>query len=318
MKPWLDEVEIQVSSGKGGNGCESYFYRADRKRVPNGGAGGRGGDVFFRANPNLSSLAHFRPRQRFAAESGAPGSSNNKRGHDGAALELEVPCGTLIVNELHELRIRDLVSPAEEICLARGGRGGSGNSVGRSARQGLAGERFDVRLDLRLAADVALVGTPNCGKTTLLNALTGAHARVGDYPFTTREPQLGSYETAGYRRLTFMELPGLVQGSSEGRGIGNRFLKHLERVRLVIFLLDPENPFGARLPACYDRLVEEVRRFDQRYLQLERLLAVSKADRLTAAARWRRAGEQPLAVSALKGTGLQDLRRAIDERWEQP
>ncbi len=312
MKYWLDDVEIQISSGKGGKGCASHFRRADHKRVPNGGAGGRGGDVTLRALSTLGTLGAFRPDQRFVAESGAPGSSNKKRGHDGEGLIVEVPCGTLVVNEHHELRVRDLASAGDEVCVARGGRGGWGNADGRTAQPGLPGETFHLRLDLRIPADVALVGTPNSGKSTLLNALTGAHSRVGDYAFTTRELQLGSYETADYRRLALMELPGLLQGSFEGRGIGNKFLKHLSRVRLIVFVLDPENPFGYDLQTCYDVLLEEVRRFEPRSLELAQLAVVSKADRLTAALRWRRKREHPIEVSALEGTGMAQLRHAID------
>ncbi|TAM72112.1 MAG: GTPase ObgE [Chloroflexota bacterium] len=327
---FLDRAKINVRAGDGGDGASSFRREAHVPRGgPDGGDGGRGGSVFLRVDPGQTTLIDFRFHHHFRAGSGGHGSGARKHGKAGADLELTVPPGTGVSAE-GEL-IADLVATGQRVVVARGGRGGLGNvhfatathRTPRHAQKGEPGEERWLSLELRLIADVGLVGLPNAGKSTLLAALTAADPKVAAYPFTTLEPNLGVLDLAARdpddpRRPTLADLPGLIEGASSGAGLGHAFLRHVERTRLLAHVVDLGGPDPER---DHRSLREELRLHDPALLERPMLVIANKLDlpgarealpAFTAARR--RDGLPLVAVSALTGEGLDSLIAAIAER----
>ncbi len=318
-----DAIEIEVTAGSGGDGVVSFFREKYRpKGGPDGGDGGRGGDVYLRASEHVDSLAKV-SRRRYRAPSGAHGQGGERHGRAGADLYIEVPVGTRVFDaETGEL-LADLVAPGQTVRVARGGEGGRGNAAFKSptrqaprfAEAGLPGERRRLRLELLSLADVGLVGYPNAGKSSLLAALTRARPKIADYPFTTLAPNLGVVEDeAGLRRFTLADIPGIIEGASEGKGLGLDFLRHIARTRVLLYVLDagedPVRGLGA--------LLKEVEAYDPGLRRRPSLVALNKTDlvgeeeelgRLEAALA--RFGRPVVAVSALTGAGLSTLKAAL-------
>jgi GTP-binding protein len=263
----IDKAKIQVHAGNGGDG--GVTFRREKyisKGGPDGGDGGKGGSVFFVADNNIETLMDFKAKAVFAAESGAPGTKKKMSGKDASDYYVKVPVGTLVYEEarrfnehreksdkepveLPRILVADLNTVGKTFLIARGGRGGKGNfrfrsSVNQTPTQytkGDEGEKKTVWLEVKLVADVGLVGLPNAGKSTLLNVLTNSHAKVSNYPFTTLHPNLGSYKTPDGQEIIFEDIPGLIEGASEGKGLGDEFLRHVERTRILIHLIDPSD-----------------------------------------------------------------------------
>src|SRR5579883_2098368 len=261
---FIDEVTITVAAGRGGDGIVAW--RREKfvpKGGPAGGDGGRGGDVYLEATPELGTLVDFRYKRQFAAESGKAGGPANKSGRSGADLTLRVPVGTLVYRRpldedlapgetLCERLVADLSEPGQRFMIARGGRGGLGNQhfatsarqAPRFAEKGEPGERYVLRLELKLLADCGLVGLPNAGKSTLLSVVSAARPKIADYPFTTLEPHLGVVTVPGGGRgdddteFVVADIPGLIEGAAEGRGLGHDFLRHVERALVLVVLID--------------------------------------------------------------------------------
>jgi GTPase len=321
-----DRARIHVQAGGGGDGCMS-FRRESRvpKGGPDGGDGGRGGDVVLVCDDSLRDLQFFRRTAHFKAKRGGHGRGALRFGADGDALEVHVPPGT--VAELEDGTRHDLVAPGQRALVARGGGGGRGNKhfttptrqAPRFAERGLPGEDGWIELRLKLLADVGLVGLPNAGKSSLLSRLTRAAPKIADYPFTTLEPVLGTIE-ADDRQLVVADIPGLIEGASEGAGLGHDFLAHVERTRLLVHVLDLAPVDGSDPVANHATIERELAAHDARLAALPRVLALSKADLVTAEvagaaeAAWQaRLGEDVpvLRTSSATGEGLDELRRTL-------
>ncbi|HVL97441.1 MAG TPA: GTPase ObgE [Solirubrobacteraceae bacterium] len=321
-----DRARIEVRAGAGGSGSVSFRREAHvPKGGPDGGDGGRGGDVVLRCDPNLRDLQFFKRTVHFRADRGGHGQGALRHGADGEALVVRVPPGTQVLR--WDGARYDLVVPGQEVRIAKGGLGGRGNKrfagptrqAPRLAERGLPGEEGVVELQLKLLADAGLVGLPNAGKSSLISRLTRAHPKVADYPFTTLEPALGTLE-ADDRQLVIADIPGLIEGASEGAGLGHDFLAHVERCRVLVHVLDLAPLDGSEPAGNHATIEQELRRHDPELAALPRVLALSKADLVTpeqaaaAAAEWReRLGpEVPVFVtSSATGLGLDELKREL-------
>ena len=326
---FLDEVSLTVMAGGGGDGAASFRREAHVPRGgPDGGDGGRGGSIYLVVDVGQTTLGDYRFRHHFRAELGGRGEGSRRHGKAGHDLDLPVPPGTLAFDAESGDLLADLVAPGDRVMVARGGRGGLGNvhfatathQAPRHAQKGEPGEERRVRLDLRLIADVGLVGLPNAGKSTLLAALTAATPRIGDYPFTTLEPNLGvldmeSRDPDDLRRPTIADLPGLIEGASEGAGLGDAFLRHVERTRILVHIVDLASPDHER---DYQVIRDELEARDPALLRKTTLVVANKIDvpeaagRLPSFRRSRRSeGLDVVEISARDGLGLDELLRAL-------
>ncbi|MBF0482104.1 MAG: GTPase ObgE [Desulfovibrionaceae bacterium] len=328
---FIDEAKILVRSGKGGGGCVSFRREKYIPRGgPNGGDGGKGGDVIFRASGQLLTLYDFRLKRVYEAENGRPGLGSQCNGRHGEDLVVDVPVGTLIYEvfeeEQSEKLICDLTENGQEIAIALGGRGGKGNMhfktatmrAPRFAQPGEPGEEKNLRLELKIIADAGIVGLPNAGKSTLISALSAARPKIASYPFTTLTPNLGVMEGDDGRRLVMADIPGLIEGAHEGLGLGHQFLRHVERNRFLVHLLsveeiDLDEPFSG-----FDLVDAEIKAFDEALAAKPQIRVVSKidlwdADKLAELRRLAALEGKPVfQISALTGEGLPAL---VEEMW---
>jgi GTP-binding protein len=326
---FLDHVELTVTAGDGGDGAATFRREAHVPRGgPDGGDGGRGGSVYLVVDVGQTMLIDYRFKHHFRAHHGGRGEGSRRHGKAGGDLELPVPPGTVVFDGASGDLMADLVFPGQRVMVARGGRGGLGNThfatathqAPKHAQKGEPGELRRLRLELRLIADIGLVGLPNAGKSTLLAALTAAHPKVADYPFTTLEPNLGVLDLsvddpADERRPTLADLPGLIEGASAGAGLGHAFLRHVERTRVLVHVVDmsapdPERDFGV--------IRDELEARDPRLLEKTTLVAANKLDRdpdpvilSSFCAARARDGLEVATISAALGTGLAELREAL-------
>jgi GTP-binding protein len=321
---FLDQAKIHLKSGWGGDGCVSFRReKFIEYGGPNGGDGGRGGDIVFEAVPGLNTLIDFRYTQHFRAERGHGGMGSDRHGAAGRPLVIPVPVGTQILADDEERTLlADLTEPGQKLVFLKGGDGGKGNahyksSTNRAPRQfqkGFPGQEMSVWLRLKLLADVGLVGLPNAGKSSLLNAVTNASAKVGAYAFTTLKPQLGVVSHRG-REFVMADIPGLIEGAADGAGIGDRFLGHVERCRLLLHLVDA----GGEAPtAGYDVVRGELEAYGAGLEDKVEIVVLSKADtastqKIAAVSRAveRRTGAPPLVASAMTGAGMEAVLDAI-------
>ena len=284
---FIDEVHVDVSAGDGGDGCLS-FRRAKNlpKGGPDGGDGGSGGNIVLKSNASLNTLARFRFEKYFSAESGKKGLSNNKSGANGKDLFIEVPVGTIIYDESFDHKVADLDSDNKEVIVAKGGKGGSGNvrfksSTNRSPRrttQGQEGGSLSLRLELRLLADVGLLGKPNSGKSSLVNAVSSANPKIADYEFTTLKPSLGVVDYISDKSFVISDIPGLITGASKGIGLGFQFLKHLSRTRLILQMIDVEGKETKDIEEESKVLLLELKEYDVNLTEKVKWLVLNKID----------------------------------------
>ncbi len=320
---FLDEAKVYIRSGDGGNGCLSFR----REKFiefggPNGGDGGKGGDVIVEAVEGLNTLIDYRFQQHFFAKNGRAGMGKDRHGANGADAVLKVPVGTQIYEEDGEILLADLTELGQRVVLARGGNGGFGNAYFKSstnraprrANPGQPGEEHTIRLRLKLIADAGIVGLPNAGKSTFLARVSAAKPKIADYPFTTLQPQLGVVEIDG-REFVLADIPGLIEGAHEGVGLGDRFLGHVERCRVLLHLVDGT---GGDAGAAYKTVRAEIAAYGNGLADKPEIVALCKADALSAddtkqqLARLKRAAKkQPLVVSAVSGDGVAEVLRAL-------
>jgi GTP-binding protein len=328
LKSFPDEAEITVRGGGGGAGCVSFLRAAHRPQGrPDGGDGGKGGDVILEAAAGTRTLVHFKRRKIFQADRGGRGRSQDRHGKNASPLVIPVPLGTLIYHpETREL-LGELLKAGERLLVAKGGRGGKGNAHFVSSRlrsprfsqPGEPGEEWRLRLELQILADIGLVGTPNAGKTTLLKALTASKARVGDFPFTTLSPQLGAlFADELQEPLILAEIPGLIPGAHLGKGLGHRFLRHIKRTRLLVMVIDASGVDPQRPLAPLQELDAEMTAFDPGLAARPRLVVLNKVDLLppdypreAVVLAYEDAGLKTFTVSAKSGAGIPELRQAL-------
>jgi GTP-binding protein len=333
---FVDEVDIHVAAGDGGNGCLSFRREKFIPRGgPNGGNGGRGGSVYFVASLHLNTLVNYRFHPEFNAERGVHGMGSNCTGSDGADLTLEVPPGTVIYqkSEAGDTFLADLATVGERVMIARGGRGGRGNAefatptnrAPRKTEPGEPGEVRDLRLRLKLVADVGLVGYPNAGKSTLISRISAARPKIADYPFTTLTPNLGVVSLSGDRSFVVADVPGLIEGAHEGHGLGMKFLAHLERTKVLVHVIDVSSGTGRDPVRDFDVITRELELFagsgDETAVQLSRkprLAAANKIDALDEPDRLARLeahlatlGVPVYPISSVTGEGLPALVEAL-------
>jgi GTP-binding protein len=320
---FLDECRVYIKSGKGGNGCVG-FRREKYVELggPDGGDGGRGGDVYVEAVDGLNTLIDYRFRQHFKADPGSDGSGQNKTGGDGNDIVLLVPVGTQVFEDDREQLLADMTEVGQRICLLRGGNGGFGNThfksatnrAPRRANPGLGGQEMDVWLHLKLIADAGLVGLPNAGKSTFLSAVSRARPKIADYPFTTLTPSLGvvAVDTTSF---VLADIPGLIEGAHEGIGLGIKFLGHLERCASLLHLVDATSE---DILASYDTICAELHQYGNGLAEKPQILALSKCDSLVdeeikekQALLAEASGASVLALSAASGLGVQDALRSM-------
>lgn len=332
---FVDEATVQVEAGHGGNGCASFRREKYVPRGgPDGGDGGHGGSVYLVAKPGINTLSEFRVRRRFRAENGRGGAGRQRTGASGADLHVAVPAGTIVADIDTEEILGDLAAAGQSLKVAQGGRGGLGNcrfksSVNRAPRKftpGDPGEKRRLGLELKLLADVGLVGLPNAGKSTLVRALSAARPRVADYPFTTLHPHLGVVSIEADRSFVIADIPGLIEGAAQGAGLGIQFLKHLQRTRLLVHVVEVAESAGGPAPAAAIRTIgSELATYSEDLSARPRWLAVNKLD-LLPRAQWTEVVDSLVdsagwtgpvfGISAATGEGTEALAQAVMRHLE--
>ena len=338
---FVDEVKIFVKAGGGGNGCvafrrEKYVPRGG----PSGGDGGHGGNIYLEANPNDNTLLRYRYNREFKAERGRHGEGSNCTGHSGQDMILQVPVGTLVFDE-QGATIADLANPGQRVLIAHGGRGGRGNQhfakpwhqAPREHEDGFPGEERHLRLELKLLADVGLVGYPNAGKSTLISVISAARPKIANYPFTTLEPNLGVVNadggTGGHgtelgRTFVVADLPGLIDGAHLGAGLGIRFLRHVERTRLLVHLIDTSDSNADDPVRSFEIINGELEAFSASLIEKPMIVVATKLDATTDRARLealrdfcKRRNLEFHSISAVAGDGVKDLVRSIADALDK-
>jgi len=355
---FIDEAKIKVSAGRGGPGCISFRRETFAPRGgPNGGDGGRGGDVILQASTQLSTLQDFRFKREYRADNGDPGSSTNKAGRDGGDIEIRIPVGTIVRDADSGEVLIEFMEAGQSWVACKGGRGGKGNAhfvsstfqAPKFAQPGEEGEFREVTLELKLLADAAIVGFPNAGKSTLISRVSAARPKIADYAFTTLTPNLGVVSMPEYQSFVVADIPGLIEGAHRGAGLGHRFLKHIERTRVFIHLLDGTKlledvtkPGDTALDEAIEQLIEryktirnELGLFNEALLHKPEIVAINKVDlfesdpeiitkakaalrkRLTQIRGVHPIGDEPYILSGVSGRGIPELISAVHEQIKQ-
>ena len=333
---FVDEAKIRVKAGDGGNGCVAFRREKFVPRGgPSGGDGGRGGDVIMESSEKHNTLVHFRFNPEYKAERGRHGEGKNCTGREGENVVLKVPVGTIVRDELTGELVHDFSGPDERVVIAHGGRGGRGNArfatsthqAPREHEQGFPGEERVLRLELKLLADVGLVGFPNAGKSTLISRISAARPKIADYPFTTLQPNLGVVvvgEPPEDLSFVVADIPGLIEGASEGAGLGTQFLRHIERTRLLAHLVDVSDASGRPDPVeDYDIITRELKNFgagleNKPVIVVASKIDIANKDKLAKLQRYCKRKKLDLfAISAVSGEGIEELKWAMARRVQQ-
>ena len=324
---FIDQAKIQVKAGNGGHGCLSF--RREKfvpKGGPDGGDGGRGGHVYSHAVENLDTLRDFASKHHWNAKNGQQGSSNNKHGADGDDLIIKVPPGTLIYDEDLDLMLKDLNKIDMKVRVCRGGRGGRGNKsfasstnqTPRTTTKGKPGQLRNLKLELKLIADVGLLGMPNAGKSTLISRCSAAKPKIADYPFTTLEPVLGIVELSDYRRFVMADIPGLIEGAHDGAGLGFEFLRHIERTRLLAHIIDIMPSDKSDPVQNYHQLRHELERYSKELAKKPEFVIANKIDldpdgKITKQLA-KKLKKRIIPISAVTGQGIKEL---TEKLWKK-
>jgi len=323
---FVDYVKMHVTSGKGGQGS-THLHREKylAKGGPDGGDGGRGGHVILRGNPNLWTLIHLKFKRHIRAGHGGSGSSGRSTGADGQDMYVDVPLGTVVKDTETDETLFEITDEGEEKIVATGGKGGRGNwhfktstnQTPRYAQPGIPMEEKDITLELKLLADVGLVGFPNAGKSTLLSVITSAKPKIADYEFTTLKPNLGIVKCREFQSFVMADIPGIIEGAAEGKGLGYYFLRHIERNSILLFLIPADAP---DIKKQYDILLDELRRYNPEMLDKDRFIAVSKSDmlddELQAELKEELDNELPIPYLFISSVAQQGLTELKDMLWK--
>ncbi|MFQ5583048.1 MAG: GTPase ObgE [Calditrichia bacterium] len=324
---FLDYAKIYVKGGQGGSGCCSF--RREKfvaKGGPDGGDGGRGGSVIINVDPQLRTLIDFKYRSRYQAPRGQHGMGSNKHGRKGKDIILKVPPGTVIKDAESGTVLADMTGDQQEFIVAKGGRGGKGNArfatpTHRAPREwevGESGEERWIELELKLIADVGLVGKPNAGKSTLLASISAARPKIADYPFTTLKPNLGIVTYQSYKSFVVADIPGLIEGAHQGKGLGLQFLRHIERTNLIAYLIDPTDHTGDDPVVVFDTLRNELAQYSTRLVEKPAIVVFTKKDAWEEEGlieKYRDKFSYPvLGISSVTGEGLPELKKIL---WEE-
>lgn len=314
---FIDYAKIKLQAGNGGPGIVA-FHREKYidKGGPSGGNGGRGGNIIFATNPNLHTLQDIRYRRLYKAQNGKSGGANKRTGKSGEDLVIQVPCGTIIKDLNTNNVVFDMIKENENYIICQGGIGGKGNynfkssvqQTPRFSQEGIPGEELHVELELKVLADVGLVGLPNAGKSTLLSVMTTAKPKIADYPFTTLQPHLGIVKYGEYQSFVMADIPGLIEGASKGKGLGHQFLKHIERNRILLFLIDILEPNPQDV---FDKLSNELSSFNKTLMDKPKLVVRTKRDTVDKAKNlenWKNFSEEFIDVSSVSNSGLDVLK----------
>jgi GTPase len=322
---FIDYAEIEIASGKGGDGAVSF--RREKyvpKGGPAGGDGGKGGSVILKTDKNLITLLDFRYKKIYKAENGHPGGTSKKNGKDGSDILIKVPVGTIVKDFETQEQLFDLDKDQLEVVLAKGGKGGKGNSkfatptnqAPRYAEEGKPGESRKLLLELKLIADVGLVGFPNAGKSTLISVISAAKPKIADYPFTTLEPNLGIVQYKDFNSFIVADIPGIIEGAHEGKGLGHKFLRHIERTKILLFLIDITSEDYQK---DFEILLNEMKSYSAVLAKKEKVIAFTKADlvgktEIKKALKTKLKGynKKPLIISSVTKYGIENL---LDELW---
>ncbi len=324
---FIDETQIWVKAGDGGDGCVSFRREKFIPRGgPDGGDGGRGGSVYFQAVENLDTLIDFTGKHHWRAQDGRNGSGNNRHGADGEDLIIKVPPGTLVYDVDLGLLLKDLNEVGMKVRICRGGRGGKGNKAfatatnqaPRRAEPGKKGQERNIKLELKLIADVGLVGMPNAGKSTLISRCSAARPKIADYPFTTLEPVLGIVELSDFRRFVMADIPGLIEEAHNGAGLGYAFLKHIERTRIIVHILDIMPTVGSEPAENYKAIRHELEQYSKALAQKEEVIVANKIDldpdgKIVKDLR-KKLNKTICPISAVTGEGIKELSELL---WQK-
>ena len=328
---FLDHAKIFIRSGDGGNGCVSF--RREKyvpKGGPNGGDGGKGGDIIFRASSQLSTLVDFRYKAHYKAQRGEHGMGSLKTGKNGADEVILVPCGSIVKNSETGKVVAELLTDGQEVLMLKGGRGGKGNNhfknetnqAPRIAQPGEKGIEETVLIELKLIADVGLVGFPNAGKSTLISKISSAKPKIADYAFTTLVPNLGIVKYGEYESFVVADIPGIIEGASSGKGLGLQFLRHIERTRLLLFMIDSTKLINAKLKKDilkdYDILLKEIKKYEADLFNKPRIVCFTKIDAITDELKKKlgklKMKEDKILISSVTGENLKELK---DLLWKK-
>lgn len=312
---FVDSAKIKITAGEGGRGCRS-FYRDKYQRfgIPDGGDGGKGADIIIRADKKLYTLLDFKYKREFRGKHGAHGSGKRQKGRDAEAIVIPVPLGTVVKDVSTGCILRDMIKDGEEFVAVAGGKGGIGNRDGREASTGASGESRELLLDLKLIAACGIVGFPNAGKSTLISAISHAHSQVAAYPFTTKFPVLGVVHAAD-KDFIIADIPGLIEGASSGRGLGHKFLRHIERTQVLVHIIDMSGFEGRDPLVDYKNINAELKNYSPELVKKPQVIAANKMDLPGAAENLRKFKKTFKAkvypISALEKTGLEELVEAV-------
>lgn len=324
---FIDEAKITVKAGNGGNGCLSF--RREKfvpKGGPDGGNGGRGGSIYFQTYGDVDTLMDFKGKHNFQAQNGKDGEGSNKTGADGEDLIIRVPAGTLIYDTDIDLMLKDLNKDQMKVCVCKGGKGGRGNKsfagpinqAPRETTPGKEGQLRNLRLELKLIADVGLVGIPNAGKSTLISRCSQARPKIADYPFTTLEPVLGIVELTDFRRFVMADIPGLIEGAHKGAGLGFNFLRHIERTTIIAHIVDIMPTDGSNPAENYHAIRSELKSYSKALAKKDEIIIANKIDLDPDGTQveelQKKLKKKVIPISAVTGRGITQL---CEQLWQK-